>query len=80
MIVLLIYTITIKLKFSLSDQTDGYIEGTHYYDPLSAQYKSRKDFIQDIQHPYPNVLVIGEMASMKKGWVEGALESVENIL
>jgi len=55
-------------------------EGTHYYDPLSAQYKSRKDFIQDIQHPYPNVLVIGEMASMKKGWVEGALESVENIL
>jgi hypothetical protein len=55
-------------------------EGTHYYDSLSAQYKSRKDFIQDIQHPYPNVLVIGEMASMKKGWVEGALESVENIL
>ena len=55
-------------------------EGTHYYDPLSDHYKSRKDFIQDIQHPYPNVLVIGEMASMKKGWVEGALESVENIL
>ena len=32
MIVLLIDTITIKLKFSLSDQTDGYIEGTHYHD------------------------------------------------
>jgi hypothetical protein len=55
-------------------------EGTHFYDKLPLKYNNREEFIQDIQNPYSNILVIGEMASMKKGWVEGALESVESVI
>jgi hypothetical protein len=65
----------------LSDMVPFYWkEGTHYYDPLPLKYNSRKDFIQDLQHPHPNILVVGELASMNKGWVEGAIESVERVL
>ena len=55
-------------------------EGTHFYDKLPLKYNNREEFIQDIQNPHSNILVIGEMASMKKGWVEGALESVESVI
>ena len=52
--------------------------GTHYYPPMHGEFKSRKDFIKQAQHPMEGVVVVGEMISMKQGWVEGALESVES--
>jgi len=56
-------------------------EGTHYYNPLpETPYKSRKQFIRAAQCPYPHVFVVGEMISQNQGWVEGALESVAQIL
>jgi hypothetical protein len=54
-------------------------EGTHYYEPLKS-HKTRDEFIKAVQHPLPNVLVVGEMVSKNQGWVEGALESVEQVL
>jgi hypothetical protein len=47
--------------------------GTHYYKPSIANYKS-------LSNPETNIYVVGEMVSKKQGWVEGALESVENVL
>jgi hypothetical protein len=65
----------------LDDMIDFYWEtGTHYYKPLKPGYKNRKEYIYDAQHPAENVRVIGEMISLKQGWVEGSLESVEAIL
>jgi len=52
-------------------------DGTHYCTPLPEEYKNRKEFIKDAQHPFNTALVVGEMISLKQGWVEGALESVE---
>jgi hypothetical protein len=54
-------------------------EGTHYYKPLPTEYKSRKEFIKEAQHPKDNVWVVGEVVAQKQGWVEGALSSVEKI-
>ena len=50
--------------------------GTHYYEPLSS-YKSRDEFIYQIQHPESGLLVVGEAVSRHQGWTEGALESVK---
>jgi monoamine oxidase len=57
-------------------------EGTHYYEPLRGQYieKGRDAFIKAAQHPEPNMWVVGEMVSKHQGWVEGALESVHEII
>jgi len=54
-------------------------EGTHYYKPLPTEYKSRKEFIKEAQHPKDNIWVIGEVVAEKQGWVEGALSTVEKI-
>jgi hypothetical protein len=54
-------------------------EGTHYYKPLSTEYKSRKEFIKEAQHPKNNIWVVGEVVAERQGWVEGALSSVEKI-
>ena len=54
-------------------------EGTHYYKPLPIEYKSRKEFIKEAQHPTDNIWVVGEVVAEKQGWVEGALSSVEKI-
>ena len=54
-------------------------EGTHYYKPLPIEYKSRKEFIKEAQHPKDNIWVVGEVVAEKQGWVEGALSSVEKI-
>jgi monoamine oxidase len=51
--------------------------GTHYYKPLSG---SRQTFLEKIRHPEPGVYVIGEAVSLNQGWVEGALESVDEVL
>jgi L-2-hydroxyglutarate oxidase LhgO len=54
--------------------------GTHYYKPLSSNFKTRQEFIKTAQHPDKNILVVGELISLHQGWVEGALESVNNTL
>jgi hypothetical protein len=54
-------------------------EGTHYYKPLPIEYKSRKEFIKEAQHPKDNIWVVGEVVAERQGWVEGALSSVEKI-
>jgi glycine/D-amino acid oxidase-like deaminating enzyme len=56
-------------------------EGTHYYDPwATGPHTSKVQFIQAAQRPLPGVFVVGECVALHQGWVEGALESVENIL
>ena len=54
--------------------------GTHYYKPLTPEFKNRQAFIRTAQHPFRNVLVVGELISIHQGWVEGALESVHDSL
>lgn len=54
--------------------------GTHYYKPLKGNFKDRDDFVYQAQHPQQGILVVGEAVSRYQGWVEGALESVENVL
>lgn len=55
--------------------------GTHYYSPLNKEkYKDRETFIWQVQHPEPDMLVVGEAVSMNQGWTEGALESVQMVL
>ena len=54
--------------------------GTHYFKPLPEKYKSRKEYINICQNPKENIFVVGELLSLNQGWVQGALESVENII
>jgi hypothetical protein len=54
--------------------------GTHFYKPLAPEFNNRQAFIRTAQHPFRNVLVVGEMISIHQGWVEGALESVHDSL
>ena len=55
-------------------------EGTHYTKHLPAKYKNYDTFIHKAQIPCQNVYVVGESVAKHKGWTEGALESVENII
>lgn len=50
--------------------------GTHYYAPLTDNFKNRQDFIKTAQRPDKNIIIVGELISIHQGWVEGALESV----
>ena len=54
--------------------------GTHYYEPLHGQFKTRNEFIYKAQHPENGMLVVGEVVSRDQGWTEGALESVKAVL
>ena len=55
--------------------------GTHYYDPLhTSRYASREVFLAAARHPAPRVFVVGECVALHQGWVEGALETVEDTL
>ena len=56
--------------------------GTHYYKPAANNntFSSRKEFIKRVQHPFPNMLVVGEVVSRDQGWTEGALDSVNVVL
>jgi hypothetical protein len=54
--------------------------GTHYYTPLSDDYSSRKQFLNEVQHPQKNMLVVGEAVSDDQGWSEGALRSVQEVV
>ena len=69
-------------SLTLLSTVDFYWEdGTHYYVPLphttGEGRSSRNAFIKKVQHPYPNITVVGEVVSRNQGWVEGALESVD---
>lgn len=68
-------------SLELEDMVDFYWDvGTHYYTPLKGGYKNRKEFCYYAQKPEENIRVVGEMISMKQGWAEGALESVESVI
>ena len=54
--------------------------GTHYYAPLSDEFKTRGEFIRQAQRPMKGMVVVGEMVSRNQGWVEGALESVDAVI
>jgi hypothetical protein len=54
--------------------------GTHYYEPLDKEFKTRSEFIHQAQHPMKGMVVVGEMVSRDQGWVEGALESVDKVI
>ena len=54
--------------------------GTHYYAPLSDEFKTRGEFIRQAQRPMKGMVVVGEMVSRNQGWVEGALESVDAVV
>ena len=54
--------------------------GTHYYEPLSSEYKNRADFIKQAQNPAKGIVVVGEVVALKQGWIEGALDSVEAVI
>ena len=54
--------------------------GTHFYKPLSKDFKSRIEFINKAQHPDKNIYIVGEVVSINQGWVEGSLESVHKLL
>lgn len=53
--------------------------GTHYYSPLPKGV-TVTEFIHDLQHPEPDILVVGEVVASNQGWTEGALESVAKVL
>lgn len=53
--------------------------GTHYYKPYFWKFSEWKKYQKMMQTPDKNVYVVGELVSFNQGWVEGALESVENI-
>jgi hypothetical protein len=53
--------------------------GTHYYSPLPKDLSVSK-FIHQVQHPLPNILVVGEVVAENQGWTEGALESVAKVV
>lgn len=55
--------------------------GTHYFEPIDKKkYTSRIDFLRKVQHPEPGILVVGEAVSIRQGWTEGALQSVQTVL
>ena len=70
-----------KEKLRIENIKDFYWKnGTHYYTPLTSEFDTRQRFIAKAQHPDVNILVVGEVISLHQGWVEGALESVEQTL
>ncbi len=54
--------------------------GTHFFDVLPIQYQMREEFVREAQRPHPNVFVVGEVVALNQGWVEGALQSVDNVV
>jgi len=70
-----------KGKLTMTAMKDYYWPiGTHYYEPLGKEFKTRSEFIYKAQHPEKGMLVVGEVVSRDQGWTEGALESVKTVL
>lgn len=73
--------LSLKIKLTITAIRSYYWDiGTHYYEPLSGDFKNREDFIHQAQHPCNNMFVVGEAVSIHQGWVEGALESVNMVI
>ena len=53
-------------------------EGVHYLYPLKGQ--NIKDVLYKLSNPADNIQVIGEILSLKQGWIEGAIESVDRTI
>ena len=53
-------------------------EGTHYYIPFASN-NTYETWITKAKNPEPEIYVVGEMISRDQGWVEGALQSVDNV-
>jgi protoporphyrinogen oxidase len=49
-------------------------EGVHYFKPMKGNLEKIFD---KLNHPLPNLYIIGEQISYRQGWVEGAVESVD---
>lgn len=56
-------------------------EGTHYFRPLSPQFKNRQAFLNQTLCPCDDksVYLLGEGFSNNQGWTEGALERVDKM-
>jgi hypothetical protein len=64
--------------------------GTHYYSygggdvrpdhVLEDSFNNRLKMIHEAQRPLPNIWVIGEALSIRQGWTEGALLSVDTVI
>lgn len=50
--------------------------GTHFF----KYYQDWNKFLKKNQNPFENIFVCGECLSTRQGWVEGALQSVHNII
>ena len=50
-----------------------------FYWPIGTHYYRQNNQENIPQNPKPNLFIVGEMISHNQGWVEGALESVNNI-
>jgi hypothetical protein len=50
-----------------------------FYWPIGTHYYAQHHLENITQNPKPNLYIIGEMISHNQGWVEGALESVDNM-
>jgi protoporphyrinogen oxidase len=53
-------------------------EGVHYFYPMNG--KDIKEFLNKLSNPADNIQVVGEILSLRQGWVEGAIESVDRII
>jgi monoamine oxidase len=53
-------------------------EGTHYYIPFAGN-NTYETWITKAKNPEAGIYVVGEMISRDQGWVEGAIQSVENV-
>lgn len=79
------FTKQLRTSFKDSDITISKLkkfwweEGTHYFRPLRSKFSSRGAFIKQAQNPEDGIWVVGEVVALRQGWVEGALQSVENI-
>jgi len=68
-----------KIEVNTSDVDDVlckfWDEAVHYYKPN----KDIKTFVKKLQNPIKNVFVVGEVVSLRHGWVEGAISSVNSV-
>lgn len=69
-----------KIEPSTSDIDDVvckfWDEAVHYYKPNN----NIKAMVKKLQRPMENVYVVGDVVSLRHGWVEGAIGSVNTSL
>lgn len=71
----------IKKLFNIEIEIDDILikyweEGIHYFKPCGMYVE---DIIKTLQNPLKGLYVCGEMLSVRQGWVEGSIESVDRI-